>query len=227
MPFEIKKDKTRVIVAGTGSGWELIPRNTERTVYCLNDYVRTEKYGVKPDLLFMADVLDEKPQVISGIDNLGDIIARINAMKVPFIAPFKYEEIPLSEPFPIEQCVKEFGWPYFTNTICYMIAYALLQKVKEIDIYGVNQAGSHEYTEERGGVEYWIGLANGRGVKMTVHGDHSQLLMFKGRYGRNILYGYLQTYEEIMQAKEKFGESVVRKLLGPQKPYSKTIRKVN
>jgi len=227
MSFEIKKNKESVIICATGSGWELTPQQSEKIIYALNDYVNIEKYGLKPDVLFIMDVLDEKPQIVSSITNLGEIVMRINKMKVPLIAPFKYEEIPLSEAFPIEECVKVFGMPYFTNTICYMIAYALLKGAKEIELYGVNQAGSHEYTEERGGVEYWLGVANGLGVKITIHGKDSQLIKYKGRYGNNILYGYLQSFEDIMIAKQKFGGMVIRKLLAPQPPMSRVVRKIN
>ena len=227
MAFEIRKNPEEVLVCATGSGWELIPKKTDKTIYCLNDYVHTEKYGINPDILFIMDVLDEKPQVVSNIQNLGEVIARINNMKVPLIAPFKYEEIPLSEAFPLEECTKEFGMPHYSNTICYMIAYALLKGVKKIDLYGVNQAGSSEYTEEKSAVEYWLGIANGMKVKIAINGERSELLTSKLRYGRGILYGYSQTYEQILSTKEKFGDSIVKKLTGPPKQYARNLRKVS
>lgn len=227
MPFEIKKDPTKVLICATGSGWEHAPKNTEKVIYALNDYITMERYGLKPDILFIMDILDEKPGIVSGQNNLGETIQRINKMNIPFVAPFKYLEIPKSEPFPLEECVKVFGMPYFTNTICYMIAYALLNGAREIELYGVNQAGSHEYSEERGGVEYWLGVANGLGVKVTVNGKDSQLLRYKGRYGNDVLYGYLQSYKDIVGAKEKFGEQVIRKLLKPQELTSRSVRHIN
>ena len=225
--FEIKKEKDRVMILGTGSGWELAPRISEKTVYCLNDYIRQERYGIKPDLLFIMDVLDEKPQIISGIDNLGKVVEMINQIKVPLIAPFKYEEIPLSQRFPMEECAKEFGMPYFSNTIAYMIAYALLQKVKEIEIFGVNQASSQEYFYEKSGVEYWLGMAVGRGVKVTLNGDKSELLTNKPRFGGGILYGYNLTYDQLVESQKKFGEPIVKRLFAPPKPKSRLVRKVN
>lgn len=226
MPFEIKKDPTKVLICATGSGWELAPKMSEKIIYALNDYVNLEKYGLKPDVLFIMDVLDEKPGVVSGQNDLREIIARINAMKIPLVAPFKYDEIPMSEPFPLEDCVRTFGMAYFTNTIAYMMAYALMCGAKEIELYGVNQAGSHEYTEERGGVEYWLGVANGKGVKVTINGKDSQLMRYKGRYGNNILYGYLQSYEDIVASKNKFGPMSIRKLLAPQPPMSRVVRQI-
>ena len=227
--FEIKKDPTRICIMATGDGWQLAPPETEKTIYALNDFIKVEKYRIKPDLFFIMDCLDEKPQVVSGDDNLGGIIQRINNLKIPLIAPYKYEEIPLSEAFPLKECVEKFGIPYFSNTIAYMIAYALLKGAKEIETYGVNQAGSHEYTEERPSVEYWLGIAVGMGVKVTINGKDSQLLKYKGRYGNGILYGYLQNYQQIIDAETKFGKPIVRKLLSSPRPYQRIIekRKVN
>lgn len=224
--FEIKKDSKKIVICATGSGWELAPSESEKVIYALNDFVNIEKYRLRPDFLFIMDILDEKPGVVSGQTNLGETIQKINKMRVPLVGPFKYEEIPLSEAFPIEACVKEFGIPYFTNTICYMIAYALLQNPESIELYGVNQAGSHEYTEERGGVEYWLGIAIGRGIKVTINGKDSQLLRYKGRYGRELMYGYLQSFDEYISSKKKFGDVSIKRLMGPQQPMSRTIRTI-
>ena len=222
--FEIKKDPTRIHILATGAGHELAPRDTNAVVYALNDYVYTERYQIIPDMLFMMDSLEEKPQVISGAQNLGETIQRVNQMKIPFVGPYKYEEIPLSEAFPLEEAVKEFGFAYFTNTICYMIAYAILKGAKEIHLYGVNQAGSSEYTEERGGVEAWLGFALGRGIQVTINGKNSQLFRYKGRYGEGLLYGYGVDYHTVMENNKRFGETIIKKLLKPRPPYSRTMR---
>jgi len=227
MAFTLKKDPTKYQICATGAGWENAPKESNSIIYCLNDYIHVQKYGVDFDMLFMLDVLDEKPQIVSGQDNLVSMIKKINATQKPFVGPYRYHEIPLSQAFPLKECVKEFGMPYFSNTVGYMIAYALLQGAREIQLWGINQAGSHEYSEERPSVEYWIGIAVGRGVKVVINGKDSQLLKFKGRYGNNMLYGYLQPYEEILRADEKYGETVIRKLLAPQPNVSRTVRVIN
>ena len=212
---------------GSGDGWELAPKITDRIIYALNDYIYSERYGIKPDILFIMDVLDEKPQVVSGMTKLQDVIKRINNLKIPLIAPYKYAEIPLSEPFPLKECIKIYGMPYFSNTISYMIAYALLGGAKEINIYGVNQASSSEYFYEKASVEYWLGMAVGQGIKLTINGEKSELLGNKARFGGNLLYGYVQTYDEIIKTEEKFGEPIIKKLLAPNVPKSRTIREIN
>ena len=224
-PFAIKKDPKKIAILGTGSGWELFPRDSNSMVYCLNDYIRKERYGIQPDILFIMDVLDSKPQIVSGIDNLGEVVARINSLKCKFVAPYKYEEIPLSEAFPLRECVEKFGLSFFNNTIAYMIAYALMRGAKEIELFGINQASSSEYFYEKNGVEAWLGVAIGLGVQVTIYGDKSEVFANKSRFGGTILYGYNQTYQEVLESENKFGEGIVKRLSLPPKPYSRTIRK--
>jgi len=169
----------------------------------------------------MMDILDEKPQIVEGKDKLEGVIERMNAWELPLIAPYKYEEVPLSQAFPLEKCVEIFGYPYFTNTICYMIAFAIMSGARDIQLFGINQVGGQEYAEERGGVEYWIGQALGRGISVAINGDKSQVMKYKGKGRHSLLYGYWQPYEQIEAFREKFGEQTVKKLLTPPSPYSR------
>ena len=226
MSFELKKNKKKWILVGTGSGWELCPKESTSTIICLNDLLYQEKYGIKYDYLCIMDVLDEKPQVLAGSQNLAEAIERINASGKPFIAPFKYAEIPNSVPFPLERYYEKFGAPYFLNTIAYMVAFALLEGAEEIEIFGVNQASSSEFFFEKASVEYMLGIAVGMGVKVSINGERSELLTTKTRFGGSMLYGYNSTYDNIQRDKTKYGEAVIRKLLLPPKPVSRSVRKV-
>lgn len=73
-----------------------------------------------------------------------------------------------------------------------MIAYAILTGVKSIDFWGVNQHGMKEYINERKGVEFWIGLAMGHGIKIKVNGP-SHLLKNESK----VLYGYKRPWQEL------------------------------
>ena len=87
-------------------------------------------------------------------------------------------------PFPIEEVKKEFKTIFFTNTVSYMIAYAIYLKVKKISIYGVDVAFGAPYAQENRGVEYWIGRAHERGIEVEVPTE-SQLL----RTVSGVMYG--------------------------------------
>lgn len=69
--------------------------------------------------------------------------------------------------YPLDEIIAKFGSRYFTNSISYMIAYALLKGAKEIGLYGVDMEPDSEWAFERPSVAYWIGQAEARGVKVT------------------------------------------------------------
>jgi len=92
--------------------------------------------------------------------------------------------------FPLQLILDHFGQyagrTYLTNTVSLMIALALYEHdkiapVAEIGLWGINMAqhgtahggGSagwftSEYARQRPSVEYWLGVAEGKGVKVTV-----------------------------------------------------------
>lgn len=63
---------------------------------------------------------------------------------------------------------KEFGPYFFTSTIAYMLAEAILREPKEIGIFGVDMQASGEYEHQRPGCHYFIQEAERRGIKVTV-----------------------------------------------------------
>ena len=78
-----------------------------------------------------------------------------------------YEGIIDQRNYPLDEIINKFNSYFFTSTISYMIAYALYIGVKEIEIYGVDMIGREEYINQRSSVLYWIGRAEGLGVKVN------------------------------------------------------------
>jgi hypothetical protein len=76
-------------------------------------------------------------------------------------------DVPLSVAFPKDEILKKYR-PYFTNSISWMTAYAIEQGYKEIHFYGVHMATVSEYAYEMPSCEYFIGVAEGKGVKCYV-----------------------------------------------------------
>jgi hypothetical protein len=75
--------------------------------------------------------------------------------------------VPNAVLYPIDEIIKTFG-NYFTNTISYMIALALISDFDEIHILGVDMAVDSEYAWQRPSCEYFIGLARGMGKKVYI-----------------------------------------------------------
>jgi hypothetical protein len=101
------------------------------------------------------------------------------------------DEWPASTQFPADELKARWG-TYFTNSISWMLAYAITQVEwaagdgAEIGIYGVDMAvgggAGSEYGFQRPSCEYFIGLARGMGIEVTIPGA-SDLLKTAGVYG--------------------------------------------
>jgi hypothetical protein len=106
--------------------------------------------------------------------------------------------------YPIEDVISEFPTGYFSNGVCYMIALALLNGVKELNFYGVNHSRISmmgEYTLQKPGVDFWLGVALGRGVKCNIHGAMAEI----GRTFENRSYGYFLSQETMVK---KYGKLI-------------------
>lgn len=75
------------------------------------------------------------------------------------------------------------GRNYFCSSIAYMIAHAILLEPEEIGLWGVDLAEDGEYVTQRPNVEWWLGFAEGRGIKVTV-AKESALLKAAYVYGQ-------------------------------------------
>jgi len=87
---------------------------------------------------------------------------------VPIMMQEHYPDIPASIKYPFGRIITEFPRGYMTNTIAYMVALALQEGVTHIGIYGADYTGAAEYIAQRGCCEYWLGVAEGRGVQILL-----------------------------------------------------------
>ena len=70
--------------------------------------------------------------------------------------------------YPLKEIVEKYKSRFFTNSISYMIAYAIYCGFEKIDIYGVDLDVDGEYSFERPSVTYWIGFARGLSIEVNI-----------------------------------------------------------
>jgi hypothetical protein len=83
------------------------------------------------------------------------------------------------------EAIASLPFAYLENTIAYELALAIHEGVGEIALWGIHMMGSHEFAAERPSVTYLIGLAQGKGIKVSI-APGSPLMMSchtAGRYG--------------------------------------------
>ena len=104
--------------------------------------------------------------------------------RIPIMMQAVYEEAPASMKYPFEQMITEFPRGYMTNQLAYMVALALMEGVSHLGVFGCDYTTGTEYGPQRGSAEYWLGIAEGRGVQVLLP-PTSDLL------GKpSLLYGY-------------------------------------
>ena len=77
------------------------------------------------------------------------------------------EQISGGELYPLDAITSEFG-EYFTNTISFMVAYAIQAGATDIMLAGVDMAAVDEYQHQRKNCEFFLGIAKGRGINVEI-----------------------------------------------------------
>lgn len=81
-----------------------------------------------------------------------------------------YTDVPKAERYPLEDALALApGIGYFTSSVAYAIALAILKGYKRIEVYGVEMETNTEYGHQRVGVAFWCGYAMGRGIELDFH----------------------------------------------------------
>lgn len=172
----------KVIIIGKGEGKELAPLDSK-----IDEF--TETWGVN-DLVVSRDIkrsFEIHNQIYMEDEPTRLTFERIAELGIPVMMEDHYPIIPTSVKYPLQEIIKTFGVDFFTNSIDYMIALAIYIDAKEIDLYGVNMVLGSEYMFERPGVNFWCGLAIGRGIKVNIFGIKSTIM----RCQSGQLYGYM------------------------------------
>ncbi len=80
----------------------------------------------------------------------------------------KMQRFPEATLFPRNEILAEFG-EYFTSSIAWMLGLAISMKPQEIGLWGIDMISpDNEYHRQRACCEYYVGLAKGKGIKVTI-----------------------------------------------------------
>jgi hypothetical protein len=86
---------------------------------------------------------------------------------VPIYMQQHYPDIPQSVRYPKERVLAEFR-RYFSSQAAWMIALALTEGVTHLGFFGIHYAAAEERGAQRAGCEYWMGVAEGKGVQLVM-----------------------------------------------------------
>jgi len=169
LPVEQKAKRTKVAILGFTDSWKLAPfQDPEYEIWGLN-----ELYQFIPrwDRWFE---LHSRRVYENDRNRVSDHIQKLKAMTCPVYMHQKWDDIPASVPYPLQevaQCIPNpspGAKPYLTNTISYMIALAIIEGFTDIGVFGVDMAHSTEYGQQRPSCEFYVGIAMGRGIRVYI-----------------------------------------------------------
>ena len=144
-----------VIILGLGPSKDECPYDAE--VWALND---CHRFAKRIDKLFVTDGWGE-----FGADGVNELSEAKHKFGCEIVAASKHDGLNVTL-YPIEEIIKHFRTQFFSNTVCYMIAYALLLGYKKLRFYGIDMLTHTSYIAEKGAVEFWMGVAKGMGVEV-------------------------------------------------------------
>lgn len=106
-----------------------------------------------------------------------DYTSWLACMKTPVVMLHHVPDIPTSIPYPKEEIMRKFAAAqdgkaaaaFFSSSISWMLALAIEQNPDEIGLFGVDMSAAEEkYTNQKAACQYFIGLARGRGITVTI-----------------------------------------------------------
>jgi len=198
--------KKEVIILGCG------PSHAECEYHC-------ETWGVngvftlnpkRLDKLFMTD---EESEVDASQYDYEQMVRHTRTLVLP-VHYKRFQQLPIPvEIFPMEAIARRFPTRFYSNTIAYELAYALYQTRSVFDekgiphvvdgysriyFYGIDMMTHSTYVQEKGGVEFWMGVALGMGVEIINTVSSATAKTWNGRmYGH---YGAMQEELEHLYA---------------------------
>ena len=98
------------------------------------------------------------------------------------ITTFHKPNVKNYEEYPLKEIISKFKIEYFTDSVAYMVAFAIFNGYEKIKMRGCDYIwGDEIHSGKRDCVEFWLGVAKGRGIEVDV-GKGSTLLQRKLAY---------------------------------------------
>lgn len=122
--------------------------------------------------------------------NIAAMLPWLKASPVPVITSRAHPDYPALMEFPLEDVLNNLGYDYFNGTAAYAVAFAIHIGVEKISLFGIDFSYPNQHQAEKGRacVEYWLGKAQERDIKINVPKCTTLLDASHTRAER--LYGY-------------------------------------
>lgn len=173
----------RISIVGKAKGWEDAPY--EGIVWGIHSHCLERPFTMVWDMHKIYGTDEERG---CNSETQSRILGYINENKIPYMTLKKYDNIPTSIEFPLDEMPLE----YAESSVAYMIWYACREGATGIDLFGVDMSNFDEYHDQLKSADYWIGYARGKGIKVTVNEPTAICKGYRGLYG----YDYVDSVDK-------------------------------
>lgn len=197
----------RIAIVGTAGSWTQAPfGNPAVEIWSLNDAYQLPGFA-RADRWYDFHPLDKYHfvEVVDGVQ------PKIYAHQLPpdrYLRPAGHLDWLATQPFPkflhpdfATQHPEAATWPnvhpfpraaieahfgrYFTSSPGWMLAHAVMEGIRDIEIYGIHLSTEHEYIDQRPNFEFLIGCVLGSGKRTVTKADG--LRVYESPTGRIVL----------------------------------------
>lgn len=136
---------------------------------------------------------DKRPE-----SNIAAMLSWIKKHPGPIYTSRPHPDYPGLVAYPLEDVINTCGYDYFNSTAAYAVAYAIHLGVKKLSLWGCDftYPKAHDAEKGRACVEFWLGMASERGIRIQLPTRTSLMDALHTRAER--LYGY-DTVDVAMQ----------------------------
>lgn len=188
----------RIIVTGCAAPY-VKPLEPDEEIWTVAFGYQVQKEP-PPSRVYFMDPLD------SLVDRHGDLRAydgkngpkeaaeQLSELPCPVYMPYKDARVHNALEYPINDVMKAFNALYFTSSMAYVMAHAIIEQVSSIKLWGLfSSTMSREYYHQKDCMEFWIGVALGQGISVVKSGES---FLMRSSPWVSPMYGYLRYQNE-------------------------------
>lgn len=154
-------------------------------INCLGDVFACDRVFHMDDVRIQQIRADARPD-----SNIAAMLQWMKTHPGPIYTSRTHPDYPGLVAYPLEDVINHLGHAYFNSTAAYAMAYAVHIGVEKITVFGndFTYANAHDAEKGRACVEFWMGQAAARGIKLSI--PHVSSLMDACNTPAERLYGY-------------------------------------
>lgn len=104
-----------------------------------------------------------------------EYLKKLDSLNIPIYMHQKNPLIKKSIEFPFKECLDSFPYQYYTCTMAWQMALAILMGFKKIELHGMELFDYWERRYQKACLTYWMGLALGMGIDVRTSLDSGLL----------------------------------------------------